>query len=142
MSLIQKLEPLKLVVLVQSLTQSKSHKYYTKLFGILSNSMTDPFGLRTALSRSFSVLVTRESYAEKIGFIFTDVFEEPVTVSMVITFLVGRVTHYNGLWTPDVAVNMADTAHSSQTKPGRLQIPASRSRRLQRTLTDVRNNKV
>ncbi len=67
-SLIPKLEPSKLAELVQSLTQSKSRRFYTRLFGILSNSITGPCGLKMALNRSFSVLVTRKSYTEKIGF--------------------------------------------------------------------------
>jgi hypothetical protein len=97
MWLIPKLEPSKLAVLVQSLTQSKSHRFYTRLFGIPGNSMTGPSGLRTAPSRSFSVLVIRKSCVEESVCIFIDVFEELVTVSMVTTFLVGRGTHCNEL---------------------------------------------
>jgi hypothetical protein len=65
-SLIPKLEYSKGAALAQSLTQSKSHRFYTRRSGILSNSMTSPSGLKMALSRLFSVLVTRKSHAEKI----------------------------------------------------------------------------
>jgi hypothetical protein len=70
--------------------------------------------------------------------IFIDIFKELVTVSMGITFLVGRVTRCNELWTPDVVVNMEATAHSLQIKPGRLLMDVLRSRRLQKMLKDVR----
>jgi hypothetical protein len=79
----------------------------------------------------------RKSFA-----IHTDVFEELVMVSMVTTFLVGKVTHCNEQWTPDVAEGMEATAHSLQTKPGMLPMPVVKSRELRKILKDVRDNKV
>ena len=78
----------------------------------------------------------------KWGSIFIDVFEELDTVSMVITFLVGRVTHCNEPWMPNAAVNMEAIAHSSQTKLGMLPMHAPRSKEWQKMLTDVRNNNI
>jgi hypothetical protein len=63
-------------------------------------------------------------------------------VSMVTTFLVGRVTHCNEQWTPGVAEGMEAIAHSLQTKPGMLPMPASRNRELRKILKDVSDNKV
>ena len=74
--------------------------------------------------------------------ILTDIYKELVTVNMAITFLAGRVTHCSEPWTPDVAVDLEDTAHSLQTKPGRLLMRAPRSRRFQKMLKDVRENKI
>jgi hypothetical protein len=78
----------------------------------------------------------------KWGSIFIDVFEELDTVSMVITFLVGRGTHCNELWTPNAVANMEAIARSSQTKPGMLPMRAPRSKGWQKMLTDVRNNNI
>jgi hypothetical protein len=78
----------------------------------------------------------------KWGSIFIDAFEELDTVSMVITFLVGRVTHCNELWTPNAVVNMEVIAHSSQTKPGMLPMHAPKSKKWQKMLTAVRNNNI
>jgi hypothetical protein len=47
-----------------------------------------------------------------MGSNFIDLVEGLVTASMAITFLVGRVTPCNELWTPFVAVDLEATAHS------------------------------
>jgi hypothetical protein len=90
-----------------------------------------------ARNLSFSVPVTRKSDA-KIVILRSLIFEVRDMASMGITYLAGRVTHCSERWTPDVAGGLAGTAHSSQTKPGMLPIPAARSRESRRMWEDVR----
>jgi len=123
MSLIPKLESSRGAGLVQNRIQSKYHRFYTRPSGIRRNSTISPFGPWMARNLSFSVPVTLRDMA-----------------SMGITYLAGRVTHCSERWTPDVAGGLAGTAHSSQTKPGMLPIPAARSRESRRMWEDGLQN--